>query len=98
MTAETENQTTTNELLRSRDLPSTLQPLERLSWNYWWSWAPDGAEVFRDLEPSLWQQCEQNPRLMLARVSELRLTQMAADPVFADRVQRLAARFNDYVN
>ncbi|MDX6404839.1 MAG: glycogen phosphorylase [Blastocatellia bacterium] len=81
-----------------RVLPPPLQPLQSLSWNYWWSWAPDGPEVFRDLDPGLWQQCEQNPRPVLAQISDLRLAQVAADPAFADRVQRLSARFNDYLS
>jgi hypothetical protein len=29
-------------------LPIPLQALERLSWNYWWSWSVEGAGVFRD--------------------------------------------------
>ncbi len=82
----------------SRPLPPPLEPLQPLSWNYWWSWAPDGNEVFRDLDPGLWQQCEQNPRVLLAQVSDLRLAQVAADPVFADRIQRLSARFGDYLS
>ena len=84
-------------LPRPRVLPPTLQPLESLSWNYWWSWAPDGAEVFRDLDPGLWQQCEQNPRTLLAQVSDLRLAQTAADPTFADRIQVLSERFSAYL-
>src|SRR5437016_14659416 len=80
-----------------RELPQTLKPLEELTWNYWWSWAPDGAEVFRDLDPNLWQQCEQNPRLLLSQISDLRLAQVATDPSFADRVQRLHRRFTDYM-
>lgn len=81
----------------TRQLPPTLQPLEGLSWNYWWSWAPDGPEVFRDMEPNLWQQCEQNPRLLLSQISDLRLTQMAADPAFADRIEKLHERFTAYM-
>jgi starch phosphorylase len=42
-------------------LPEPLSALERISWNYWWSWAPDGNSVFRDLDPELWEQCEHNP-------------------------------------
>src|SRR5437667_5289291 len=83
---------------RPRVLPPPLQPLQPLSWNYWWSWAPDGNEVFRDLDPGLWQQCEQNPRILLAQVSDLRLAQVAADPVFADRIRRLSAQFNAYLS
>ncbi|OLD28078.1 MAG: hypothetical protein AUJ04_02400 [Acidobacteria bacterium 13_1_40CM_3_55_6] len=84
--------------MRNRDLTVTLQPLERLAWNFWWSWAPDGTEVFRDLDPGLWQQCEQNPRALLAQVSDLRLAQMAADPTFSGRVRRLTERFDTYMS
>src|SRR5262249_18234457 len=84
-------------LTRARAFPPTLQPLEPLSRNFWWSWAPDGEEVFRDLDPGLWQQCEQNPRALLAQVSDLQLTQMAADPAYADRIRKLFARFRDYM-
>src|SRR2546421_3067756 len=82
----------------SRELPPPLEPLEELSWNYWWSWAPDGAEVFRDLDPNLWQQCEQNPRLLLAQLSNLRLAQIAADPIFVDRIEKLHERFRTYMS
>jgi starch phosphorylase len=82
---------------RLRELAHTLQPLERLAWNYWWSWAPDGRAVFRDLDPEVWERCEQNPRALLAQVSDLRLAQMAADPIFVERVRLLAGRFDTYV-
>lgn len=93
MSTEIENANDPATLSPQRVLPPPLQPLQPLSWNYWWSWAPDGNEVFRDLDPGLWQQCEQNPRILLAQVSDLRLAQVAADPAFADRVERLAAKF-----
>ncbi len=94
---ETENRTESIKSLPARELPTTLQPLERLAWNYWWSWAPDGVEVFRDLDSGIWAQCDQNPRALLGQVSDLRLTQMAADPAYAERVRKLAARFDFYV-
>jgi len=96
MTPETENEIEQQFVMR--ELPATLQLLEALSWNYWWSWAPDGAEIFRDLDSNLWQQCEQNPRLLLTQISDLRLTQMAADPSFGERVRKLYERFVAYLN
>jgi glycogen phosphorylase len=75
-----------------------LLPLEPLAWNYWWSWAPDGAAVFRDLDPELWEECEQNPRQLLARISPYRLAEASSDPVYMDRVQHLANRFETYMN
>jgi starch phosphorylase len=51
-------------------LPSPLEPLARISWNYWWSWSRDGAGCFRELAPAIWEEVEHNPGLLLSRVSE----------------------------
>ncbi len=83
---------------KARALPETLEALERISWNYWWSWARDGAAVFRDLDPELWENCEQNPRRLLAETTDYALALMATDPVFVARVARLAEAFDAYVN
>ncbi|MFN2455898.1 MAG: alpha-glucan family phosphorylase [Pyrinomonadaceae bacterium] len=83
---------------KERVLPSTLGDLERLSKNYWWSWAADGAAVFRDLDPYVWKHCENNPRRLLSETSEVRLTQMATDPAYIHRVRQLAAGFDRYMN
>lgn len=81
----------------NKELPLSLRQLERLSWNYWWSWARDGAATFRDLDPKVWEECEHNPRLLLARTSEFRLAQMATDPTYILRVRRLVERFDEYM-
>ncbi|HZI17931.1 MAG TPA: alpha-glucan family phosphorylase [Pyrinomonadaceae bacterium] len=78
-------------------LSGTIEALERLSWNYWWSWAPDGAGVFRDLGRELWDECEHNPRRMMREVSEFYLMRMATDPAYVARVRDLAARFDAYM-
>src|SRR6266513_1592087 len=78
-------------------LPLPLQSLERLARNFWWSWVADGTTVFRDLDPEIWEECEGNPRLLLARVSEYRLAQMATDPIYIERVGKLANSFDEYI-
>src|SRR5215213_6619982 len=78
-------------------LPLPLRPLERLAWNYWWSWGADGAAVFRDLDPAVWEECEHNPRRLLAETSEIRLMQMATDPVYNERVRQRAESFERYM-
>jgi len=84
--------------VRERELPPNLQPLERLAWNYWWSWAPDGAETFRDLDAEVWEQCQHNPRTLLAQASDLHLAERAVDPSYVERVKQLAARFDSYLS
>lgn len=86
----------TDELVM-REFPEPLRALEQLSRNYWWSWANDGSHVFRDLEPALWETVEHNPRALLEQVGDFRLLQMATDPVYLNRVARVAAAFQRYV-
>jgi len=82
---------------RMSRLPVPLMPLEQLAWNYWWSWAADGASVFRDLDPETWEECEQNPRQLLARTNSYRLAEAATDPVYLERVNRICQSFDSYM-
>src|SRR5689334_15212532 len=86
-----------NRAAQQNRLPAPLAPLERLAWNYWWSWAADGAEIFRDLEPELWEDCDYNPRQLLAKTSEFRLAEAATDPVYLERVRRIDQKFQAYM-
>jgi starch phosphorylase len=79
---------------QERTLPKPLRALERLSWNYWWYWAPDGAQVFRDLDPEMWDRCENNPRRLLRETTDFRLSQVATDPIYNERVRRLERNFD----
>src|SRR5215207_9043951 len=82
---------------RKNALPAPLISLERLAWNYWWSWTADGESIFRDLDPEIWEECERNPRQLLARTSEYRLTEAATDPVYLERVRRIDESFQSYM-
>ncbi|HEX7294551.1 MAG TPA: alpha-glucan family phosphorylase, partial [Pyrinomonadaceae bacterium] len=79
------------------DLPSPLLSLEQLSWNYWWSWAPDGLSIFRDLDPQVWEECEHNPRQLFQKTSAYRLAQVATDPHYLRRVASISDKFKQYI-
>lgn len=81
----------------NRDLPLPLQDLEKISENFFWSWNPDGVELFRELDPDLWQQWEQNPRALLQKVSELRLWQKASDADYLAKVSKFASKLRTYL-
>src|ERR1051325_3194450 len=86
-----------NRAAQHNKVPAPLAPLERLACNYWWSWAADGAEIFRDLDPEVWEDCEYNPRQLLAKTSAYRLAEAATDPVYLERVRRIDERFQTYM-
>ena len=79
-----------------RNLPEVLKPLELISRNFYWSWQPEGTALFRDLSPGLWQEVEQNPRVLLKKISDLRLWQRASDPAYIQRLNDFFAKFELY--
>ncbi len=81
----------------NRELPPALKPLTALSANFYWSWNPEGTRIFRDLDPILWDKCEQNPRVMLNEISDLRLWQRAADTEYVSRLEQFNLKFNQYL-
>src|SRR5260221_139685 len=81
-----------------RDLPDALQPLDAISLNFFWSWNPDGHALFRDLDPSIWEKCEQNPRLLLKKIKSFRLWQKAADTSYLERLREFDRKMQDYLS
>jgi len=81
-----------------RDIPEVLQPLISISANFYWSWQPDGTALFRDLDPTLWDQCEQNPRLFLNKVKRVRLWQKILDTDYVARLERFNDKFVRYLS
>src|SRR5215216_5332759 len=78
-------------------LPAPIAALDRISKNFFWSWHPEGIALFREMDPDLWIAKEQNPRLLLKNVRELRLWQKAADGDYVQKVNEFAAKFDRYM-
>ncbi len=74
----------------AQTLPEPLRPLARVAYDYGWSWAADGAAVFRDIDAGRWQRCGANPLRLLSETPRERLEQAAADATLVCRVQALA--------
>ena len=79
-------------------LPQRLKPLAELAYNYWWSWAPGGREVFAELDAERWRQTDENPVRLLQETRPARLREAADDASYAARIQSLAGRFRAYMN
>jgi starch phosphorylase len=74
-----------------------LAPLARLAYNYWWSWAPGGHELFQSIDPLRWQHSGQNPVRLLQEVRRARLAELASDSAFVARVHALDSRLTAYL-
>ncbi len=80
-----------------RELPENLTFLEKLAWNFYWSWDVEGAELFRRLAPTLWEKYEQNPLKTLGKVSDLRLWQMANDVKYVEELGEFEQKLDKYL-
>jgi glycogen phosphorylase len=85
---------TTSDGTRPAALPQRIGGLDPLSRNLWWSWQPRAEELYRDLDPMLFELLEENPVLLLSAVAPARLQEAAADPAFLTRYDEIMAQFN----
>lgn len=76
----------------SERLPLPLIPLARITYDYRWSWTPDAAAVFRDIDPTAWRRSECNPRYVIETTTPHRLIELAADASFVQRIAAVQAR------
>jgi starch phosphorylase len=63
-------------------LPEALLPLQELAYNLRWSWDERTRDLFRWVDPSIWEASFHDPVRLLGLVGRARLETLAADPGF----------------
>src|SRR5437899_7488757 len=61
-------------------LPDPIRRLSDLALDLWWSWNPQGRELFRHLDYRLWRLTAHNPIQMLRMMPPEHLERAARDP------------------
>ena len=79
-------------------LPAVLEPLNHLARNLWWTWEPDARKLFRDLNPTLWDQTNHNPIRMLQLSKQGRLEEIASDEDYLRSMRHVHDQFQAYMN
>jgi starch phosphorylase len=78
-------------------IPAPLEFLETLSRNLWWSWHRDAVELFRRIDPQLWECADRNPIAFLNLVSQGRLEKVTANEGFLSHLERVQERFRQEI-
>jgi glycogen phosphorylase len=78
-------------------LPGSLSFLGVLSRNMWWSWKPDAIELFRRVEPRLWEESGRNPIVFATQVPQERLKKLSKDDSFLAHLDRVRQQFKERV-
>ncbi len=78
-------------------IPEPLAFLETLIRNIWWCWQRDAVELFRRINPSLWNECSGNPIHFFTRIPQERLEELARDHGFLAHMERVRESFERQV-
>ncbi len=78
-------------------VPEELSFLDELARNMWWCWHNDAAELFRRIDPPLWNKCGKNPLLFLNNVPQNRFEELAEDEAFLAQLSEVQEEFRSEI-
>jgi len=76
---------------------NTYYRLWALARNLWWTWHPEVATLFRDLDPIRWRQVGHNPITLLSEFSLERLEQRVNELVLRSQINYAYRRLQEYL-
>jgi len=79
-------------------LTGELSALEDLAYNLRWTWHPETVDLFRRLDPDLWNDTRHNPVKMLGLISQEKLSQAASDDAFVALLDRVYKNLVEYMS
>jgi len=78
-------------------LPEPLAPLLEIAHNFWWTWRPEAASLFRRLDRELWRKTWHNPVKLLGQVSQDVLDRAAADQSYLHALSHTQAHLRSHL-
>ncbi len=78
-------------------IPDSLSFLEVLSRNLWWCWNLHAIDLFRRINPRLWNKSGRNPIVFLSLILPERLEELSKDESFLAHQQRVKEHFEEQV-
>ena len=78
-------------------LPEALLALDELSTNLRRSWHQPTRQLFKSIDPVVWDETGHDPIALMGAVGPDRLAELAADEVFVARANELRAELHDYL-
>ena len=80
------------------NLPEALSGLLKLAYNLWWAWHGEAQNLFRRLDPDLWEQVNHNPVALLGQISQTRLSEAAEDDAYLAHLERVESELDRYLS
>lgn len=91
------NNATWKRMLVQKNIPDSLLPLEELSKNLWWCWNQDAIELFKSIDPKLWETSQENPIVLLDLISYDQFQKLSLDNDFILKLKNVYGSFKNYM-
>ncbi len=82
---------------RSSAFEGIERQLDALARNMLWSWQPEVAALFRDLDPVRWRELDHNPLALLAELTPERIERRARELALHSRIHNAHRRMEEYL-
>ncbi len=79
-------------------LPEKFKRLNDIAYNLWWSWNVEAIELYKDVDPDLWEKLGKNPVRFLQEVSQKKLQSKLEDPEYMNKLDKVVATFDSYMS
>lgn len=79
-------------------MPARINRIYELAFNLWWSWTPLAQELYKVLDPQLWDAVNHNPVRFLSHVAPEKLEQAASDRHYLENYDAVLAQFDQYMH
>ena len=63
-------------------LPKELKKLSEIANNLWWSWNTEFLQIFKMIDPDLWERIDKNPTKFLKLVSQEKIEKIITNPEY----------------
>ena len=78
-------------------LPPRLQPLQKLAYNLWWCWHAEAVELFRRVNPDLFEALDHSPIRLLGATEQTRYEELEQDDGFLAHMDRVVESLDAYL-
>ena len=79
-------------------IPKELIPLREMSMNLWWSWNYEAMDLFKMIDPGLWESYRNNPIALLEALSIDKIEAMKRDGQFMEKLHEVYSTFRNYMD
>ena len=87
-----------NKIVVKPQLPKSINRLDEIANNLWWSWNSEFLRLLKRMDRDLWDIVEKNPVKFLKRVTQEKLEKAANDSNFVKEYEKVLKNYEDYMD